>query len=90
MPRFQIKWYVNGENTYTVDNLMIDQVYDQAVPGEAFHAHEGNRWHVMLKYPATQKMVGMFQGDSFNICYQDPHPANPEYDTEVITVTRTR
>lgn len=87
MARFQIKWFVNNENTYTAENLTFDQVWDEAVPGEALRADEGNRWHVMLKQPAIQKMLSMYQGDSFRICYQDPH-VNPEYDTEVIVVSR--
>ena len=89
MARFEIKWYVNGENTYTVENLTFDQVYDEAVPGEAFHPHEGNRWHVMLKYPAIEKILSMFPGDTFRICYQEPH-VNPEYDTEAISIMRTQ
>lgn len=88
MARFQIKWFVNNEQTYVAENLRFSQVWDEAVPGEALRPYEGNRWHVMVKPAANQKMLGMYVNDSFAICYQDPHHANPEYDVERIVVTR--
>ena len=88
MARFQIQWFVNDQNTYTAENLTFDQVWDEAVPGEALYAHRGNRWHVMMKHAANETMLSMVQNGTFRICYQTP-PMNPEdFDTEVILVTR--
>ena len=85
--RFTIDWYVNGDNTSTSYNMTAEQAYDNAIPGEALLPTPGSRWHVMMRRPALQKMAGLQPGETFKVCFQDPH-VNPEYDTEMITITR--
>jgi hypothetical protein len=85
--RFTIDWYVNGQNTSTCYNMTAQQAYDNAIPGEALLPTEGSRWHVMMRSAALQKMAQLNPGETFKVCFQDPH-VNPEYDTEMITITR--
>ncbi len=85
-PRFTVKWYVNGENTYTISTLRASHVYDQAVPPEALLPVEGNRWHVMMREAALKRMLNTRIHESFTLCFQD-HSPNPELDREMIIVT---
>ena len=85
--RYTIRWYVNDVNTSTALNLTAEQAYDIAIPGEALLPDTAERWHVLMRQPALDKMANLQPGESFKVCYQDPHP-RPGYDTEVITITR--
>ncbi len=84
---FNVFWYVNDENTSQALNLTAEQAYDVAIPGEAILPLTAARWHVMMRQAALQKMASLQPGESFKVCYQDPHEL-PGYDTEVITITR--
>jgi hypothetical protein len=85
--RYNINWYVNDQNTSTALNLTAEQAYDQAIPGEALLPLTAERWHVLMRQPALEKMASLKPGESFKVCYQEPHRL-PGYDTEVITITR--
>jgi hypothetical protein len=85
--RFTIDWYVNGENTSTSYNMTAEQAYDTAIPGEALLPTPGSRWHVIMRSAALQKMAALQPGETFKVCFQDPHE-RPGHDTEVITITR--
>lgn len=89
MARYNVFWFVNAEQTSSCMNVSAQQAYDLAIPGEALMPVEGNRWHVMMKNPALDKMEVMAVGDSFKVCWQDISP-RPGYDTEIITITRVQ
>lgn len=74
-------------STSTALNLTAEQAYDHAIPGEALLPLTAERWHVVMRAPALEKMRNLKPGHSFKVCYQEPHPL-PGYDTEVITITR--
>ena len=85
--RYTINWFVNNENTSTSYNMTAEQAYDHAIPGEAILPLTAARWHVVMRRAALDKMAALRYGESFKVCYQEPHPL-PGYDTEVITITR--
>ncbi len=87
MARYNVFWFVNSEETSSCLNVTDQQAYEMAIPGEALMPVEGNRWHVMMKNPALNKMEAMSIGDSFKVCWQEQHP-QPGYDTEMICITR--
>ena len=87
MARYTVQWFVNAEQTSSCVNVEASQAYDMAIPGEALMPVEGNRWHVMMKNPALDKMESLAVGDSFKVCWQDLHPL-AGYDTEMICITR--
>jgi hypothetical protein len=86
-PRFTIKWYVNGENTYTISTLRASQVYDECITNEMLNGHLANRWHVLMRHQAMTRMLHCNIHSSFTLCFQDK-PNDPELDTEMILVTR--
>ena len=86
-PRFEVKWYVNGELTYTVSSVRAKRAYELAIPGEALHSTEDNRWHVLMYQAAMERMAELYQGDTLTLCYQDDEPNIP-LDRESVTVTR--
>ncbi len=86
-PRYEIKWYVNGELTYSVCSVRAKAVYDLAIPGEALQPSEGNRWHVLMFEAAMERLAELNQYDTLTLCYQDDEP-NTGLDVEKVTVTR--
>jgi hypothetical protein len=82
-PRFTIKWYVNGEHTYTISTLRASQVYDECITDEML---KPGRWHVLMRNQAITRMLNSNINESFTICFQE-QPVNPELDTEMIIVT---
>ncbi len=85
--RFIVEWYVNGEKTFVVNSIRANGIYDLAVPGEALLPLDNNRWHVMMRQAALQKIQALQPDESLTIAFQDPH-VNPEYDVERIVVKR--
>ena len=85
--RYNIDWYVNGQNTFTSYNMTAAQAYDHAIPGEALIPLTASRWHVMMRQPALKNLADLKPGETLKVCYQDQHEL-PGYDTEVITITR--
>ena len=66
-------------------NLSANAAYHTAVPGEALHATEGSRWHVMMRGHALKEMANLLPGESLRICWQDHASA---LDTEHILIVR--
>jgi hypothetical protein len=85
---FTVKWYVNGENTFTISTLRASEVYDYCTSNEMFDEKEGNRWHVMMRHQALIRMLNSRINESFTLCFQDK-PTDTELDTEMIIVTRS-
>jgi hypothetical protein len=85
--RYKITYFMNGDISTTLENVILSKVYEHAVYYEALMEIEGSRWHAMVKNDAELRMFGMLVGDELVIAYQDT-PLNPEIDTETITVTR--
>jgi hypothetical protein len=62
--RFRLTWKVNGETTYILENVNLDQAYENGVPPEALRPDENNRWHVMLKYALRERASYLMQGET--------------------------
>ena len=86
-PRFEIKWYVNGELTYSVSSVRAKSVYDLAIPGEALLPSENNRWHVLMFQTAMEQLANLSYSDTLTLCYQDTDPTSG-LDVERILVNR--
>lgn len=86
-PRFEIKWYVNGELTYSVSSVRAKRVYDLAVPGEALIPSENNRWHVLMFQPAMEQLANLPVYETLTLCYQDAGQTSG-HDIERIVVNR--
>ena len=85
--RYIVEWYVNGEKTFSVMSVRANAVFDLAVPGDAMLPHASNRWHVLMRHAALERMQQLGQDEKMILAFQDPH-VNPEYDTEKIVVYR--
>ncbi len=85
--RFDVYFYVNGENTYTLKNVHYTQVWDESIPSEALRPDPGNRWHVLMKQAAIQDMRELDLGNSFPVAYQEYLEG---YDNEMIYIIRTK
>jgi len=79
LAKFTVQFFVNGENTSTVENLDFDQAYNMAVPGEALTM---DGWHVLMKHAARTEIAKLFAGETLRISYQDP--VRPGFDCEHI------
>ena len=85
MTRYTVRFFVNSVMTCAVENVPLDKVYSLAVPSEVFQSVPGNRWHAMLKWPATTRLGDMQPGERMKIAWQEA-PSNPELDMEEIFV----
>ncbi len=84
--RYTIDWYVNGVNTFTVSSVRAKMIYDLAIPGEAVLPHENNRWHVLMRQAALERIQALREyNQDVMIAYQEPH-ADPSHDVEKIVV----
>ncbi len=70
--RYVVEWYVNGEKTYYVSTVRAKNVYDLAVPGEALRPSASNRWHVLMRQAALERIQQLGYGESMVLCYEDP------------------
>ena len=86
--KFAVYFYVNGENTATLENVTAEVAYDESVPPCAFRNDSGNRWHVMLRNAAIPHMKSLEINTSVSIAWEDPHPTCPNADVEKIVVKR--
>jgi hypothetical protein len=84
-PRYNILWFVNNEQTYLIRNMRLNRVYNEGVPPEALNSEPGNRWHVLTQPVAYEKLVEIFPGGSFVLCYQESLEG---FDTERIVIER--
>lgn len=82
---FSVFYYTNGVMTGSSLHLSANAAYHSAVPGEALHAVEGSRWHVMMRGHALKEMANLLPGESVRICWQDHASA---LDTEHILIVR--
>ena len=82
--QYSVYYYVNGERTGTFENVSAEEAYKEAIPGEALLPFEGNRWHVMLRWAAYERMLKLKEGDELAVAWQDP--GRPGYDTERIVI----
>lgn len=78
---------MNGERTGTLENLSAEEAYTEAVPGEALFPFPNNRWHVMMRYSAIERMKKLDMQEELAIAWQDSAPRG--YDTERIIIVRT-
>jgi hypothetical protein len=85
--RFTVKFYVNHENTYTLENVPFDKVWDESVPGEALRPDPGNRWHVMMKNATRGYLLNLDLNENLKIAYQDYVEG---HDNETIVVIRAK
>jgi hypothetical protein len=69
--RYVVEWYVNGEKTYTVSTVRAKNIYDLAVPGEAFIASGNNTWHVLMRQAAMERIQQLGRYEEMVLCYQD-------------------
>lgn len=76
-------WKVNGEITSVLENVTIDQAYENGVPPEALRQEPENRWHVMMKYALRERASYLLSGETIKFCYQEPS-RDPTYDVEEI------
>lgn len=83
--RFKVIFKVNNKVTYTLENVVLSEVWDESIPSEALRPSNGNRWHVLMKYAANQKMASMQLGDTIDLAYQDYIEG---HDNEEISVVR--
>jgi len=84
---YRVTWYVNNKVTYILENITAEMVYNESVPGESLQAIPGNRWHVLMRHAAYERMEGLQPGVGLWICYQD----NSEIeglDTEAVLVEK--
>ncbi len=86
--RFSVYYYVNDVLTSTLENCTAEQAYREAVPGEAMFPYEGNRWHILLRHAALDRMGNLEAGQSLRVAWQDPHPQGRAFDTERIMIFR--
>ncbi len=70
-----------------LENVPLEQVYNLAVPTEAFLPIPGSRWHAMMKQPAIVRLQDLEEGEYLKIAWQDA-PLNPELDIETTYVER--
>jgi hypothetical protein len=85
--RFTVQFYVNHENTYTLENVPFDKVWDESVPGEALRPDPGNRWHVMMKNATRGNLLNLDLNEILKIAYQDYVEG---HDNETIVVIRAK
>jgi hypothetical protein len=86
--KFAVKFYVNEILTASLENLSAGEAYTHAIPGEALQPHAGNRWHVLMRAAALDRMDLLEVGDFVTVAYQDV-PLNPEMDIEMIVIEKT-
>jgi hypothetical protein len=86
-PKYVMTWKVNGETTSVLENVTVDQAWENGVPPEALRPEPFNRWHVMLKYALRARAATMLEGETIKFCYQEP-ASDPEYDVEEVFLTR--
>lgn len=81
--RFRVTWKVNGETTYILENVNLEQAYENGVPPEATRPDPHNRWHVMMKVALRERASYLLGGETVKFCYQEP-AREPGYDVEEI------
>lgn len=84
--KFIVTWRVNGVVTYTLENLTAEQAYAEAVPPEALRPDPCNRWHVLMRHAALERMRNAIENSIIHVAWQD-QPQTPGLDVESITIT---
>jgi hypothetical protein len=85
-PRFILTFYVNDQVTSIVDSVRASTAYDMGIPPEALEQSPENRWHILMRPEAIQKMLQGFS-EEFVLAYQTQLNG---YDTERVTVKLLR
>lgn len=83
--RYVVEWFVNGEKTYTVSTVRANKIYDLAIPGEALLPVANNRWHVLMRQAALERIRALQWHESMTLAFQDPDE-NLMHDVERIVV----
>ena len=85
--RYIVHYLVNSILTCSLENLTAEDAYKNAIPTEALLPIEGNRWHVLMKYPTILSFPGLHPGSRIRVAYQEPSP-NPEAETEEMFIEK--
>ena len=83
-PRFILTFYVNDQVTSVVDSVRAPMAYDMGVPPEALELSPENRWHILMRKEAIQKMLQGFS-EEIVLAFQTPLDGN---DTERVVAKR--
>jgi hypothetical protein len=86
--KYAVKFFVNDVLTSSLENLSAAEAYSHAIPGEALQPHAGNRWHVMMRAAALDRMDLLGVGEFVTVAYQEAS-LNPEMDIEMIVIEKT-
>lgn len=87
MAKYNVIFLVNSIVTYTLENLLIESAYDNAIPYEATMSDPGNRWRILGKNYVINNICNMASGDSMKIAYQE-YSNSPEVDIEEIFIQK--